>query len=80
MMRKTGILVVVLCLAACGFRPLYKQNTGNDIWAYGGTSVVDEMAQIKIPAIADRFGQQLRNDLLRKTGKDYMSLFLLCLM
>lgn len=24
--------------------------------------------------------QQLRDDLLRKTGKDYMSLFLLCLM
>ena len=64
MMKKTGILVMILCLTACGFRPLYKQNTGSGIWAYGETSVVDEMAQIKIPAIADRFGQQLRNDLL----------------
>lgn len=61
-MRRIGVLVAVLCLSACGFSPMYAQNNSVDIW--GSSSAVDEMAQIKISTIADRFGQQLRNNLL----------------
>ena len=61
-MRRIGVLVAVLCLSACGFIPMYAQNNSVDIW--GSSSAVDEMAQIKISTIADRFGQQLRNNLL----------------
>lgn len=65
MLKKIGILIVALCLSACGFRPMYAQNDGSGT-LYGNTSpsVVDEMAQIRISAIAERFGQQLRNNLL----------------
>ena len=54
-------------LAACGFQPLYVQTGGEEKRFYDGdfdTSIVEEMSQIKIPSIADRFGQLLRNDLL----------------
>lgn len=66
-MKKIGIFAVVLLLTACGFQPLYVQRSGDNNWYYGGdfdTSIADEMALIKIPVIADRFGQLLRNDLL----------------
>lgn len=66
-MKKIGLLMAVLGLISCGFQPLYVQRTGGNAWYYGGnfdTSIADEMALIKIPTIAERFGQQLRNDLL----------------
>ena len=65
-MKKIGVLFTVLLLAACGFQPLYVQNSGGN-WYYDGkfdTSISNEMAQIKISTISERFGQQLRNDLL----------------
>lgn len=67
MLKKVGVLVVLLVLAACGFQPLYVQNVGENKWHYDGsfdTSIIEEMSQIKISSIADRFGQLLRNDLL----------------
>lgn len=66
-MKKVGVFVAILLLAACGFQPLYVQRTIND----GGydkeqfdTSISEEMALIKIPPISDRFGQLLRNELI----------------
>lgn len=66
------LLSVMLLLAsgfvsACGFEPLYVQNKHSSAWYYGSefdTSISDEMAQIKVGVIADRFGQQVRNNLL----------------
>lgn len=56
-----------MLLVGCGFEPLYVQRDTAGSWYFGGktdTSITAEMAQIKIDTIADRFGQQLRNDLL----------------
>lgn len=66
-MKRVGGIFAVFMLAACGFQPLYVQRTSGNAWYYDGqfdTSIADEMSQIKISSIADRFGQQLRNDLL----------------
>ncbi len=66
-MKKIGVLTMALLLTACGFQPLYVQRSGDNSWYYGGdfdTSITEEMAQIKITPISDRFGQLLRNDLL----------------
>ncbi|MDD7313350.1 MAG: LPS assembly lipoprotein LptE [bacterium] len=65
-MRKFGLFLSVLLLAACGFQPLYVTKTGGK-WYYDGkfdVSITDEMSQINVLPIADRFGQILRNDLL----------------
>ena len=67
MLKKVGVLGVLLVLAACGFQPLYVQTVGENKWHYDGdfdTSIIEEMSQIKVSSIADRFGQLLRNDLL----------------
>ncbi len=53
--------------AGCGFEPLYVQRDTKSAWYFGGqtdTSITAEMAQIKVEPIAERFGQQIRNDLL----------------
>ena len=63
-MKRIGALLMVFVLAACGFQPLYVQHSASGSWLSGDTSIANEMAQIKISPIAERFGQQLRNDLL----------------
>lgn len=65
-MRHILILGLVCFISACGFRPLYIQRSETDF--YSGkdqsSSIINELAQIKIPPISDRFGQQIRNKLL----------------
>lgn len=59
--------VLILLVSACGFEPLYVQKQHNNLWYFGGkfdTSITNEMSQIKVEPIADRFGQQVRNQLL----------------
>ena len=65
-MRKMSFLFLVLSLAACGFKPLYVEKTGGNFYYDGkfDSFVVDEMSKIKISSIAERFGQQVRNNLL----------------
>ncbi len=66
-MKKVGVFVATVLLAACGFQPLYVQRTVNDGWynkEQFDMSISKEMAQIKISSIKDRFGQLLRNELL----------------
>ena len=65
-MRKVGFLFLILGLAACGFRPLYVEKTGGKFYYDGkfDSFVVDEMSKIKVSSIAERFGQQVRNNLL----------------
>ena len=56
-----------MLLAGCGFEPLYVQRDTTSSWYFGGktdTSITAEMSQVKVESIADRFGQQLRNNLL----------------
>lgn len=63
----SGLVLIVGLLSACGFEPLYVQNKRSSAWYYGGefdTSISTEMSQIKVGTIADRFGQQVRNNLL----------------
>lgn len=55
--RVTAAAAATLLLAGCGFHPLNGQ-------ASNGDSTVAEMGQVKIELIADRSGQQLRNELL----------------
>ena len=60
-------LTAVLSLSACGFRPLYVEREGDAVWHYDGkfnTSIIQEMAKIKVEPVADRFGQIIRNTLL----------------
>lgn len=66
-MKKILAVCLISLIAACGFEPLYVQKKHNNLWYFGGefdTSITDEMAQIKVQTIAERFGQQVRNDLL----------------
>lgn len=54
--RTFAPLFVVLLLGACGFRSLYGTDAAGD--------APGELATIEISPIADRLGQQLRNNLL----------------
>ena len=67
-MKKTLSAVCMLfLLAACGFEPLYAKKQNSNLWYFSGkfdNSISEEMAQISIEPIADRFGQQVRNQLL----------------
>lgn len=49
-------VILLLCLGACGFQPLYGTRDGG--------SAAGDLAEIKVNPIADRIGQQLRNELL----------------
>lgn len=67
LMKKIIALCLISFIAACGFEPLYVQKKHNNLWYFGGefdTSITSEMAQIKIQTIQERFGQQIRNNLL----------------
>jgi LPS-assembly lipoprotein len=71
--RRAVVLLSVLVLAGCGFRPLY--GTGG-----ADSTVADDFASIKIDLIADRTGQQLHNhllDLLTPRGRPSTPLYLL---
>ena len=50
------LLLAAAALAACGFQPLYGQRQSGRVSA--------DLAQIDVAPIADRIGQQLRNELL----------------
>lgn len=66
-MKKIVAVCLISLIAACGFEPLYVQKKHNNLWYFGGefdTSISSEMAQIKIQPIEQRFGQQVRNNLL----------------
>jgi len=67
-MKKTIFcLLGVFLLAACGFEPLYVEKKSSSLWYFGAEfdqSIAQEMSQIKIDYIKDRFGQQVRNLLL----------------
>lgn len=65
-MRYILILALVVFISGCGFRPLYIQNSADNTYALNaqGTSVINELAQIKVSSIPERFGQQIRNKLL----------------
>lgn len=66
-MKKYCLLICFLFVAACGFEPLYVQKKGNGLWYFGGdfdSSITNEMAQIKVEIISERFGQLVRNQLL----------------
>lgn len=65
--RKKYVLLLVLALCGCGFEPLYVEKKHDNMWYYGGdfdTSISQEMAQISIEPISQRFGQimQQRTD------------------
>lgn len=66
-MKKYQVLSLFLFLCACGFQPLYVEKKHNNTWYFSGefdTSITQEMAQIKVQPIAERFGQVVRNELL----------------
>ena len=65
-MRYFLILALIITLSGCGFKPLYIQNSENNFYTgiNQNRSIVNELAQIKITPVSDRFGQQLRNKLL----------------
>ena len=67
MNKVLGVVFCCLFLASCGFEPLYAHREEKSSWYFGGkfdNSVTTEMEQIKVEPIADRFGQQVRNELL----------------
>lgn len=59
---------VALGLAACGFEPLYvEQTSGDGLWYYNNefdTDIVYEMSQIKVEGDTDRIGQLIKNELI----------------
>ncbi len=56
---KISVLCLLVLLGACGFEPLYKDSSTPQ-----EQTIAQEMAQVKIEPIANRFGQLLRNNLL----------------
>lgn len=59
--------LILLMVSACGFEPLYVQKKHNNLWYFGGefdASITSEMSQIKVEPIEQRFGQEVRNQLL----------------
>jgi LPS-assembly lipoprotein len=66
-MKKLSMLFLAAVVAGCGFEPLYVQKKSAGNWYFGGdfdVSITKEMALVKVEAIRDRFGQQVRNSLL----------------
>ena len=65
-MRYILILALICFVTGCGFRPLYIQNPESDFYSdtSQNSSIINELAQIKIIPISERFGQQIRNKLL----------------
>ncbi len=66
-MRKLFLFGILLTVCGCGFEPLYVEKKHDNMWYYGGafdTSISQEMSQISVEPIADRFGQVMRNNLL----------------
>lgn len=65
-MKKILTISLIMMITACGFRPLYVQHKSGNWYSADNydLSIIDEMAQIKVLPIADRFGQQIRNQLL----------------
>ena len=68
-MRLGALGLVMACsfLGACGFQPLYVQREKVGGWYFNSefdTTILDEMKQIKVEPIAERFGQLVRNHLL----------------
>ena len=66
-MKKIAVLVLAALTAACGFSPLYVEKNTEGKWYFGegyDSSITNEMSKIKIESIGERFGQQLRNDLI----------------
>ncbi len=61
------VLFATILLYGCGFEPLYVEKKEAGSWYYGSnfdSSISEEMSQVKIQPIADRFGQIMRNELL----------------
>lgn len=66
-MKKLITLLCLMTVVACGFEPLYVEKKHNNVWYFGGefdTSISQEMAQVKVEPIEQRFGQLIRNELL----------------
>ncbi len=77
--KKLVLLVLVIALAGCGFRPLYG-TPGITATDGSGSPVVDDLSAIKIDPVANRTGQQLHNhllDLLTPRGQPAKPLYLL---
>ena len=55
-MKRRILIGAALTLSGCGFEPLYGR--------FGDSSIADDLATIKVQAIANRSGQILRNHLL----------------
>lgn len=67
MLHKKYIFLLLLALGGCGFEPLYVEKKHNNMWYYDGafdTSIAEQMSQVKIQPISERFGQNIRNELL----------------
>lgn len=63
----TTVLGLVFFVSSCGFQPLYVEKKHSNAWYFGGdfdTSISEEMAQVKVEPIEERFGQIIRNELL----------------
>jgi LPS-assembly lipoprotein len=63
-----ALAILTLCIAACGFEPLYVEKTSGDgLWYYNNefdTDIVYEMSQIKVEGATDRIGQLVKNQLM----------------
>lgn len=62
-----AVLSLAFCVSACGFQPLYVEKKHNNAWYFSGefdTSISQEMSQVKVEPIEQRFGQIVRNELI----------------
>ncbi|MBQ7633617.1 MAG: hypothetical protein IJS88_05865 [Alphaproteobacteria bacterium] len=63
-----GAALLIECLSACGFEPLYVEKTsGDNLWYYNNqydADIVKEMAQIRINTSGGRMGQLIKNELI----------------
>ncbi len=66
-MKKLLAVCLVGLLSGCGFEPLYVQKKNESPWFFNDqydASISRELAQVKVEPIGERFGQQIRNQLL----------------
>lgn len=67
--KKIAVVILAALLTGCGFEPLYVEKKTSGEWYYDNefdTSILEEMASVKVELIQDRIGQLIRNDLLDK--------------
>lgn len=65
--KHIAYIIAFLFVSSCGFQPLYVEKTTTEKWYFGNefdVSISQEMEKISVQVSDERFGQEIRNNLL----------------